>query len=86
MFELDGGAVIAVIFVALAVPKILRGPVGQALAERLRGTAPPTDADVLAETDGLKARVAELEERLDFAERLLARSEQADQLPGGAQR
>lgn len=43
-------------------------------------------ADLLAETDGLKARVAELEERLDFAERLLARSDQADQLPGGVER
>lgn len=35
-----------------AVPKILRGPVGQALAQRLRGTAPPTDADVWPKPTG----------------------------------
>ncbi len=40
---------------------------------------------LLAEMDALKERLAEVEERLDFAERLLARAEAADQLPGRAQ-
>ena len=31
-------------------------------------------------------RVAKVEERLDFAERLLARAREADQLSGGAHR
>lgn len=35
---------------------------------------------------GLWARVTELEERLDFAERLLAQGEQADLLSRGAHR
>jgi hypothetical protein len=34
----------------------------------------------------MKTRLAEVEERLDFAERLLARRESIDQLPGGVQR
>ena len=36
-----------------------------------------------AEVDDLRTRLAEVEERLDFAERLLAHGEAANQLPGG---
>jgi Tfp pilus assembly protein PilN len=36
----------------------------------------------LAEVDGLRERIAELEERLDFAERLLAQRGETSQLPG----
>jgi hypothetical protein len=36
----------------------------------------------LAELEAREARVAELEERLDFAERLLTREAAARQLPG----
>jgi hypothetical protein len=38
---------------------------------------------LLGEVDQLKTRLAEVEERLDFAERLLARRESTEQLPGG---
>jgi hypothetical protein len=38
------------------------------------------------EVDTLRGRLAEVEERLDFAERLLARGGHADQIPGGVQR
>ena len=53
----------------------LRGPLGQAIARRLHGEAssdalPPEH--VIAELDELRTRVAELEERADFSERLLA--------------
>ena len=43
-------------------------------------------ARVTDETDDLRNRLAEVEERLDFAERLLAHGRRADQLPGGAHR
>ena len=66
----------AVVFV-----KLLRGPLGQAIADRLRGTAPP-DSGVLEELEAVKARLAEVEERLDFAERMLAQGEHAERLPG----
>jgi len=36
-----------------------------------------------AEVDDLRNRSAEVEVRLDFAERLLAHGRQVDQLPGG---
>lgn len=40
----------------------------------------------VALTKRLRARVAEVEVRLDFAERLLAQAREADQLPVGAHR
>lgn len=53
---------------------ISKGPIGEALAMRLRGEVPGAGAEetTLAELDDLRARVAELEERQDFSERLLA--------------
>lgn len=63
-----------VFFLSAAATFILRGPLGKALARRLEG-GPPQTQNAL-ESDGrtaaLEHRVAELEERADFAERLLA--------------
>jgi len=80
---MHGNDVIALIAIVMAVAlvKIFRGPFGQAIADRLRGTAPP-DAGVLDELETVKTRLAEVEERLDFAERMLAQGEQAQRLPG----
>jgi hypothetical protein len=67
--------------------KIFTGPIARALGDRLRGrSAVEPDPTLLAEMDQLRGRLAEVEERLDFAERLLARTREADQLPGGAHR
>jgi len=59
-------------------------PIGKAYAERIRAKthelAPP-DPQVLAEIDDLRAQVAELHERVDFTERLLAERREAPQLP-----
>jgi hypothetical protein len=83
----DVGGSLLVVFVVLAVVavKVFRGPLGEAIADRLRGTAPP-DPGVLDEIEGLKNRLAEVEERLDFAERLLAQTEQPERLPGRTDR
>ena len=63
----------------------LRGPIGRALAARIEGRRPP-DHDRLAELEELRPRVlileegqthlAELQERVEFAERVLARDQQ----------
>jgi hypothetical protein len=49
-------------------------PVGRALADRIRhGSSPATpDPGVLAELEQLRSDVTDLQERVDFAERLLA--------------
>jgi hypothetical protein len=73
--------VLVVIVTAVVVVKLLKGPLGHAMADRLRGAAPP-DPTLVDELETVKARLAEVEERLDFAERLLAKGEQAGRLPG----
>ena len=53
-------------------------PVGRALADRLRGHAPPVaDPELLAEVDALRQEVAELHERVDFTERMLSSQERS---------
>ena len=80
---MHGNDVIAIIAIIMAVVmvKLFKGPLGQAIADRLRGTAPP-DGGVLDELETVKTRLAEVEERLDFAERMLAQGEQAQRLSG----
>lgn len=78
----------AIAFVALAflLSKVF-GPIGAAIGARLRGPRAGAPDDRLAsEFDQLRTRLAEVEERLDFAERLLTRGGEVDQIPGGAQR
>ena len=47
-------------------------PVGKAFAERIRGRGAGPDPEVYAELDHLRQDVSELQERLDFTERLIA--------------
>jgi len=62
-------------------------PVGKALAERLRhGPASPAlpaaeREELLAAVDELRREVAELAERVDFTERLLARGSASQSAP-----
>jgi hypothetical protein len=63
-------------------------PIGKAIADRIRGrgAVPMTDPELLAELDTLRHDLAELQERVDFTERVLAQSQERAQLPkGGAQ-
>ncbi len=61
-------------------------PVGRAFAARIRGEvpAPQPDPELRAEVELLRQDVVELQERLDFTERMLARSPAGQPLkPGG---
>jgi len=67
---------------------ILKGPVGKALAERIhQGTLTQAEPhpEVLEELYEMRGRMVELEERVDFTERLLARqrTEEPSSLPPG---
>jgi hypothetical protein len=84
MFLAIGAAAIGLFF----------GPIGSAVAQRLSGRRGAIDSHaeiedldgrVTAEMDNLRHRLAEVEERLDFAERLLTQDAPANQLPRGAQ-
>lgn len=64
-------------------------PVGKAIADRIRhGTQPlgagGTEPDVVAELEQLRQDVTDLQERVDFAERMLSQKQEAGQLPGKA--
>ena len=85
--DIGGGLVVAIIVICVGLVKIFRSPVGEALADRVRGpSARSSDPVMVAEVQNLKLRLAELEERLDFAGRLLSQAAHGDQLPGGAHR
>jgi hypothetical protein len=80
-----------VITLAVAGTLILRGPVGKGLARAMEvgaGTSPEHDPRIdqleqrVAELEAAQGRLAELEERVDFAERLLTRNEAVTRLPG----
>ena len=84
---MTGADALALSAICLAAMAILTGPIGRALADRLRGRQPPReDAGTAAEVEALQGRLVELEERLDFAERLHTESRQADQISRGADR
>jgi hypothetical protein len=83
--QLGEGFAIPVGIVALvAAAVIFRGPLGQALARRLeRGGSVVESGEQEATAHALeemRGRMAELEERVDFAERLLAQAREPDRL------
>lgn len=70
-------------FLAVALVMILKGPVGQALARRMQGRAGELEQELIGEIQALRDQVqvleqhaGEVEERLDFAERLLLKGDQ----------
>lgn len=71
--------------IALAVigAVIFKGPVGKALGRRLEhgGPAEPSQ-EYLAEMDELRGRVMELEERLDFTERMISKAREPERING----
>lgn len=71
-----GVSVLGVFVLVWGSSFVLAGPIGKAIAQRIagRGADPALAADLdacLAEVDALRTRVLELEERVDFAERIL---------------
>ncbi len=77
--------IIAIVTPVWALSRILRGSLGEALARRIGGTA-QTRAAPDAELGELRARLAELEERVDFTERVLLQERQTGQLREGDSR
>jgi hypothetical protein len=76
IFLFGGGALVGISF----------SPVGRAVAARIRGdSAAPSgpDPEVLAELDNLRHELTEVQERLDFAERLLAATREQARLSEG---
>ena len=77
------GIVVIAVSTATSVGVVLGSPGWRSWVTRLSKAVAKEQAGSQAELDALKQRVGELEERLDFAERVLAQSEPAARLPGG---
>lgn len=71
-------------------------PVGRAIGDRIRGVGRTLPNDVaqqiresqmalMDEVEGLRQELGEVQERLDFTERLLVREREASQLPKGGE-
>ncbi|MEO6067057.1 MAG: hypothetical protein ABIQ41_03610 [Gemmatimonadales bacterium] len=71
-----GGTAIAISF----------SPIGKAFADRIRGPAveAETDPALLVEVDDLRVQLSELQERMDFSERLLAKDREPRAIEPGA--
>ncbi len=74
-------AVVVILVVGVTLRGILRSPVGEAIAERIRtraqrrwtgGDDPERVAALEAQVSHLQGQISELAERIDFAERMLA--------------
>lgn len=86
LMNADAPALVMMVVVVMAALTIVLWPLARALARRLEGRG-SVDAALkaeveqlrhrLEEVDGLQVRVAELEERLDFTERLLVRGQES---------
>lgn len=84
--DIEGMLAIILIFGGGTLIAVSFSPIGRAIAERIRGVQPiesGTDPVVYEELERMRGEMAELQERVDFTERLLARSRDAEQLPGG---
>lgn len=82
--DIEGVLAITLIFGGGTLFLLSISPVGRALADRLRGhAAPAQDPELLAEVDALRQEVAELHERVDFAERVLLNSPDRKELGKG---
>ncbi|MCH7715508.1 MAG: hypothetical protein IH876_05220 [Gemmatimonadetes bacterium] len=73
------------LFLLLMVMVIVKSPIGKALADRLAGRVPAAglndaDLDLLHQMDD---RVLDLEERLEFAERLIQQQQERERLRAG---
>jgi hypothetical protein len=78
--------IVVVSICAWTVTRIFRGPLGDAIARRIGGGSGHAESGARdQEITELQTRVAELEERIDFTERVLLQERQSSQLrPGEA--
>lgn len=83
--DMEGILAITLIFGGGTAFLLSISPIGKAVAERIRsrGAVPMQDPELLAEVDALRRDVSELQERVDFTERLLSQSQERQQVGRG---
>jgi hypothetical protein len=81
---MEGVLFIIIVFGGGMLFALSKTEIGRAMADRIRGGAlhAAPDPALLEEIDRLRSDVAELQERVDFTERLLARQREAPEIGG----
>jgi hypothetical protein len=81
---MQGALFIVIVFGGGMLFALSKTEIGKALADRIRGrtAAGGHDPALVEEVERLRQDVSELQERVDFAERLLARVREAERLAG----
>jgi hypothetical protein len=79
---MEGVLFIVIVFGGGMLFLLSKSEIGRALADRIRGSSAGGQPDpaLLEEVDRLRIEVAELQERMDFAERMLAAKKEPDRL------
>lgn len=85
--DMEGVLAITFIFGGGTLFLLSMSPVGKAIAERIRahGAVPMQDPELLNEVDALRRDVAELQERVDFTERLMLQQQERPQVARGGE-
>ena len=85
--DMEGVLAITFIFGGGTLFLLSISPVGKAIAERIRsqGAVPTQDPELLHEVDALRRDVAELQERVDFTERLMLQQQERPQAVRGGE-
>lgn len=83
--DMEGILAITFIFGGGTLFLLSVSPVGKAIAERIRsqGAVPMQDPELLNEVDALRRDLTELQERVDFTERLLLQQQERPQVARG---
>ncbi|HJQ67185.1 MAG TPA: hypothetical protein VJ816_12440 [Gemmatimonadales bacterium] len=82
MKDIAPAIAMSILIISIATVFVLRGPLGRALADRIAGRHRNAGEDeaLRADLDETRQRLVEVEERLDFAERLLAKQRESDRV------
>ncbi len=88
--HLEGNLVVVAVTALSMVGMVALGPIGRALADRLRGRIPPAALpdieerldDISAQVQAVQRQLGEMVERQEFSERLLAQARERGLLAG----
>ena len=83
---MEGVLFIVIVFGGGMVMLLSKSEIGRAIADRIRNegpVAPASDPALLEEVERLRGDVAELQERMEFAERLLAARRESGSVGSG---
>ena len=85
--DMEGVLAITFIFGGGTLFLLSISPVGKAIAERIRsqGAVPTQDPELLHEVDALRRDLSELQERVDFTERLMLQQQERPQAVRGGE-